>query len=96
MQGMFKQGITELDLFIERRTARCLDNKHYFIFQKGRLMGRHLKKEEAQAQYEQLRDATGWRPPGKPVIDVAEIVAKESQDEHVARAIEYWMGRECY
>ena len=63
MKPLYRQGIPSLDLWIERGTDRAPDRCHFFVFSRGRVVGRHKRLAAAVAQYSALKAEMGYTPP---------------------------------
>lgn len=77
--GSFRQGISDIDLWIERQTERTPANdKRHYLFYKGTREGPFSLKR-AKARYDELRKASGYQAPERAPLDPSLTLAHERQ-----------------
>lgn len=95
MRGYYRQGIPDIDLYVERNTRRTPREDLFYIFERGQIVGGGFKRRsEADAKYRELRDAAGYKPAAQQVLTGEERrqgIAHESQEDAVARSELYWI-----
>ena len=96
---MYRQGLPQLDLWVERGTARTLDPAKYYVFHKEVAVAefKHLKR--ALAKYDELKRTLGYVPPERVSLSDEERrrqVARESQEERLLRQELFWVHGDRY
>src|SRR5437016_1931842 len=81
---MHKQGIPDIDLFIEQDTERTHEPKKFYVFYKGQTLGSYSTLKAAMAKYTEVKKESGYIPPS----------LNKSSSENLADSIaEEWMNR---
>jgi hypothetical protein len=60
---MHKQGIPDIDLFIEQDTERTPEPQKFYIFHKGQILGSYRSIKSAITKYNEVKKETGYTPP---------------------------------
>jgi len=81
---MHKQGIPDIDLFVEQDTERTPEPQKFYIIHKGQILGSYRSIKAAITKYNEVKKETGYIPPS----------VANSKSEGLADAItEEWMNR---
>jgi len=81
---MHKQGIPDIDLFVEQDTERTPEPQKFYIIHKGQILGSYRAFKAAITKYNEVKKAIGYIPPS----------VTNSKSEGLADAItEEWMNR---
>ena len=96
---MDRQGLPQLDLWVERGTARTPEPTKYYVFHGEVIVAefKHLKR--ALARYDELKHKLGYKPPEPESLSEEErsrIRARESQDERLLRQELFWVHGDRY
>lgn len=87
---MFRQGIPEIDLFVEEGTPRCPEPGRYYVFDKGYIVGSHIRLNKAIDQYHDLKKASGYTPAKLMPVDLEKLIAHDQAEDRTARAEIFW------
>lgn len=98
----YRQGIPEIDLYIERETDRTPVRGRYYVFSQGQMVGssrgyRTLKL--AQHKYSELLNASGYAPPqlALPARESRKsALIEEAQYDFTSRAEFYWASSSAH
>jgi hypothetical protein len=87
---MYRQGIEEIELWIEQDTARTPEPNRFYIFRGLRPVGSFATLRSAVSRYRQLLAESDYKAPGRQQVDAREAVVKEAQDDIVLQAELRW------
>jgi hypothetical protein len=83
-KSMHRQGIPDIDLFVEQDTERTPEPQKFYIIHKGQILGSYRGIKAAITKYNEVKKAIGYIPPS----------VTNSKSEGLADAItEEWMNR---
>lgn len=84
------QRLPDLDLAIERAAERTPDSSRYHLFRGDEVVGSFRRLPEAQARFRELRDESGWKPPGAVARDPEERLQREREARERSNQAEHW------
>ena len=58
----YRQTVPGVDVSIERATPRVPEERHYYVFQSGKILGKYRTLKQATIRFRQLLNDIGWKP----------------------------------
>ncbi len=84
----YRQTVPGIDLAVERATARVPDQRHYFVFRGGEILGKHKTLKQATTQFRQTLKVIGWNP--EPSKARPRDPATEAVERYMDTLEAYW------
>ena len=92
---MYRQGIPDIELFIEQDTSNTPEPKAFYVLHKQQIMGSYRTLKAAQKLYSSILQQTGYKP--QPLqTDNSSAIAQEMQDKLMMRKELYWSKSTSY
>jgi hypothetical protein len=86
---MHKQGIPDIDLFIEQGTERTPESQKFYVIYKGQVLGSYSRLKAATSKYNEVKKEVGYTPPSR-VTASNEDLANAITEEWMNRTEAYW------
>ena len=86
---MHKQGIPDIDLFIEQNTERTPEPQKFYIIHKGQILGCYRSIKAAIKKYNEVKKETGYIPPSV-TNSTSEGLTDAITEEWLNRTELYW------
>ena len=74
---MYRQGIPDLDLWVERGTPNVPADGRFHVVHDGKSVSNHAREADALAAYNRLRESLRPSQQAAPPIDTAEVLRRE-------------------
>ena len=92
---MHKQGIPDIDLFVEQDTERTPEPLKFYIIHQGQVLGSYKGLKAAIAKYNKVKQETGYTPPAV-AQNARENLSDAITEEWMNRTEMYWSNSSSY
>lgn len=92
---MYRQGIADIDLFIEQDTPNTPEAKRFYVIHRGNIVDSYISLKAAAKRYKAIIQDVGYTPP--PVEQTANnAIAQAAQDDLMSRKDLYWSASSAH
>ncbi len=92
---MYKQGIPDIDLFIEQDTERTPEPQKFYVIYAGQLLASYKTLKAATTKYNEVKKEVGYVPPAVANSKNGNL-ADAVMDEWLDRTESYWSKSSSY
>ncbi|HEY7350096.1 MAG TPA: hypothetical protein VH599_17390 [Ktedonobacterales bacterium] len=86
---MYKQGIPDIDLFIEQDSERTPEPQKFYVIHQGQVLASFTTLKGATKKYQQVKEAIGFTPRAPAEAEQADM-ATVMAEEWMSRTELYW------
>ncbi|HEY7125593.1 MAG TPA: hypothetical protein VH540_16675 [Ktedonobacterales bacterium] len=86
---MHKQGIPDIDLFIEQDSDRTPESRKFYIIHQGKILASYATLKGAANKYNEIKKEIGYTPPQPPEANSPDL-ASALAEEWMSRTELYW------